>query len=193
VWQSFVVLAVILLMFGFYVGGIGGAAYEYIIQVGGIVLIGYLLWRVETLSDLTVSNPLSAPVEEETAINSKTAYEQIERLLQQYCVDKQLYLQHDLTVTQLANVIGSNRTYLSQYFAHQETTYNAYINNLRINHFIRLYREAVSAQDSISAKQLATNSGYRSYSTFSLAFKQRMGQTVSDWMRACFSSRPNPT
>jgi len=65
----------------------------------------------------------------------------------------------------------------------QGITYNAYINDLRINHFIDLYREAVAAQQPIVAQQLASDSGYRSYSTFSLAFKQRMGQSVTAWMR----------
>ena len=178
VWQSFVVLAVILLMFGIYVGGVGGPAYEYIVQVCGIVLVCYLLWRVETLSDLSISVPLSLPVEEETA-----APDQIAPLLQQHCVDTLLYLQHDLTVAQLAQSIGTNRFYLGQYFSRQDTTYNAYINNLRISHFVRLYDEAVAAQRPFTAQQLANDSGYRSYSTFSLAFKQRMGQTVTAWMR----------
>ena len=165
-------------MFGIYVSGVGGPAYEYIVQVCGIVLVCYLLWRVETLSDLSISVPLSIPVEEETA-----APDQIAPLLQQHCVDTQLYLQHDLTVAQLAQSIGTNRFYLGQYFSRQDTTYNAYINNLRISHFVRLYDEAVAAQRPFTAQQLANDSGYRSYSTFSLAFKQRMGQTVTAWMR----------
>ena len=48
---------------------------------------------------------------------------------------------------------------------------------------MRLYREAVAARQSITARQLANASGYRSYSTFSLVFKQRMGQSVTVWMR----------
>ena len=109
--------------------------------------------------------------------------ENIGSLLQQYCVDTQLYLQHDLTLAQLAKAVGTNRYYLSQYFSSQGLTYNLYINNLRINHFVSLYREAVAAQRPFTVVQLASNSGYRSYSTFSLAFKQRMGQNVSAWMR----------
>ena len=35
---------------------------------------------------------------------------------------------------------------------------------------------------SIQAKQLANRSGYRSYRTFSVAFKQRTGQSVKDWI-----------
>ena len=57
------------------------------------------------------------------------------------------------------------------------------INNLRIEHFVRLYREAVAAKRSFTAQQLAQESGFRSYSTFSSAFKQRMKQTVTSWMR----------
>ena len=94
----------------------------------------------------------------------------------------QLYLRHDLTLLQLAQSIGTNRLYLSQYFSTQGTTYNAYINDLRIYHFMRLYREAIQTGQPIIAQQLAKESGYRSYSTFSLAFKQRMGQSVSAWM-----------
>jgi AraC-like DNA-binding protein len=165
------------------------------------------LWRVETLSDLSLSQqPESLPVEEAvhakdevgvcqsppTADNSEnqlsnglsqTTCANIKLLLQKYCIDTQLYLQHDLNLSQLAHAIGTNRTYLTNYFIQQGITYNAYINDLRINHFINLYREAAATECSITAQQLSHDSGYRSYSTFSLAFKQRMGQTVTAWMR----------
>ena len=191
IWQSLLVLGVILLVFGFYASGVGGQAYEYIVQVCGIVLICFLLWRVETLSDLSISQSLpesdevkaaeTATTEEKTSTAADS--DDIGALLQHFCVSTRLYLQHDLTVTQLAQAIGTNRFYLGQYFSRQDTTYNAYINTLRINHFVKLYHEAVTAQRSFTAQQLANDSGYRSYSTFSLAFKQRMGQSVTSWMR----------
>ena len=59
VWQSFVVLAIMLLVFGIYALTGRSLAYEYILQVVVVVLIGYLLWRVETLSDLSISQSLS--------------------------------------------------------------------------------------------------------------------------------------
>ena len=193
VWQSFLVLAVIMLMFSYYIVGYGGMTYEYIVQMCGLVLIGYLLWRVETLSDLTVSQPL--PIEEETPAPvsppeddspssetlSDAAYEKIASLLQQHCVDTQLYLQHNLNISQLAQALGTNRTYLRLYFVHQDTNYNAYINDLRIRHFVRLYSEAVADQRFFTVQELASQSGYRSYNTFSLAFKQRMGKSVTEW------------
>ncbi len=177
VWQSFTVLAIIGLILGFYVSGLGGIAYEYIIQVCSIALTAYLLWRVETLRDLGLPPTLTVPVKEAEAMPDG-----IGLLLQQHCVNSQLYLQHDLTIIQLAQTIGTNRLYLSQYFSHQDTTYNNYINRLRIDHFVSLYRKAVAARHSVSAKQLASDSGYSSYSTFSHVFKQRMGLSVTEWM-----------
>jgi AraC-like DNA-binding protein len=103
--------------------------------------------------------------------------------LKEHCVNTQLYLQHDLTLQQLAHAIGTNRSYLSQYFSRQGITYNTYINNLRINHFIDLYQKAAATSLTVGAKQLAYESGFRSYSTFSRAFMQRTGQSVTAWMR----------
>ncbi len=177
VWQSFIVLAVILLTFHLYSYTTDEPAYKYIMQVISLVLIGYLLWRVETLSDLSIAQPQSLPAAE------TAAHDNIGLLLQQHCIDTQLFLQHDLTLQQLAKAIGTNRLYLSQYFSGQGLTYNTYINDLRINHFVKLYREAIAAHSPFTAQQLAHDSGYRSYSTFSLAFKQRMSQTVTAWMR----------
>ena len=177
VWQSFVVQAAILLFLNFYAFGFGWKAYDYVVQVLDIVLVCYLLWRVETLSDL------SAPQDQSSEGLSQATYDYVGTLLQQRCVDKQLYLQHGLTVTQLAKAIGTNRYYLSQYFSTQGITYNAYINDLRINHFVSLYREAVAAKRPFTAQRLASECGYRSYSTFTLAFKQRMGQNISAWMQ----------
>ncbi|MBE6261399.1 MAG: helix-turn-helix transcriptional regulator [Prevotella sp.] len=189
VWHTFIVLASILLLLSYYVLGIGGPIYEYIIQISGFVLVCYLLWRVETLSDLSISHPLSCSTEEATVIEDternglpQATYDNISSLLQRFCIDTQLYLQHDLTLSHLAQAIGTNRTYLTNYFSNQGITYNTYINNLRIDHFVSLYSEAVAKQRPFTARQLASDSGYRNYSTFSVAFKQRMGQNVSAWM-----------
>ena len=182
VWQSFLIQTVILLTLGFYVFGLGWPAYEYVVQACDIFLVCYLLWRVETLSDLSISEPLPSPVEEET-ITTQATYEYIAPLLQQYCIDTHLYLQHDLTLLQLAKTIGTNRFYLSQYFSNQGTTYNAYINDLRVNYFIILYREAVDARRSFTAQQLAKESGFRNYNTFNNAFKRKMGLSVTAWMK----------
>ena len=191
VWQGFVVLAIILLVYAIYSLDAGELIYEFATEVINIVLICYLLWRVETLNDLSLpvndAEDLNVPDKQGHGISPGESFHirnNIGSLLQQHCVDKQLYLQHDLTLLQLAKAIGTNRFYLSQYFSSQGTTYNDYINDLRINHFVSLYREAVDSQRSITAQQLALESGYRSYNTFRNAFKRKTGQSVTAWMKA---------
>ena len=192
VWQSFVVLAIIMFVFVIYGFAGEGPVYQYAMQVICVVLICYLLWRVETLSDLSIPRQQSQLVAKPATTEAEdvddyelpqTIHDKIGSLLQQHCIDTRLYLQHDLNIHQLAQAIGTNRFYLSQYFSRQGTTYNAYINGLRINHFMSLYHKAVATQHPFTAKQLAFDSGYRSYKTFSLVFKQLKGQTVTAWMR----------
>ena len=229
IWHSFIVLVIILLAFTINELCDNAPVYEYVMLVVTATLICYLLWRVETLSDLTIqevsgyevaslsgydvastdnlitlkpdnlitsqhdnletSQPdnliTSQPDNLKTSQpdNLKTLQpKDLTSLLQRHCIDTQLYLQYDLNITQLAKAIGTNRFYLSQYFSSLGITYNTYVNDLRINHFTNLYREAVAANRHFTAQQLASDSGYRSYSTFRLAFQQRMGQNVRAWM-----------
>ncbi len=184
VWQSFVVLAIILSGLGIYTFDSDGLAYECLIQVIDVVFVIYLLWRVETLSDLCsafLHPAVSKPAELEQPLGPSKS---IEALLQRHCIEQQLYLQHDLTLLQLAKAVGVNRFYLSQHFSRQGTTYNVYINGLRIQHFIRLYHEAAAARQSVTAQQLAYQSGFRNYNTFSSAFKRVMNLSASTWMRS---------
>jgi AraC-like DNA-binding protein len=188
VWQSFVVLGIMLLVYVIYSLDVGELVYEYVMEFILVVVICYLLWRVETLSDLRL--PVN-DAEEETGATEDvedndlppSIRNNIELLLQQHCIDEQLYLQHDLNLLQLAKAIGTNRSYLSRYFASQGTTYNAYINDLRVNHFVCLYHESVASKRSFTTQQLAMKSGFRSYNTFGATFKKTMGMNTTEWMR----------
>ena len=191
VWQSFIVLALFLLFFVMYSStSIGSSALVYLLQIDCIIIVVLLLWRVETLQSLSESVVPEAepeqPQQEQTAAEPAPPAPptRMDALLKKYCEDRRLYLQNDLTLAQLANAIGTNRTYLSHHFAQQGITYNVYINGLRIRHFIRLYEKAVADGREFTAQQLAFESGYRSYSTFSATFKQIRGTTVTAWMHS---------
>jgi AraC-like DNA-binding protein len=186
VWQSFVVLAFILLLIVFYAFVSEGLLSQYAMQVIGIVLIGYLLWRVETLSDLSLSDlPLSIRNRSASPLGLS---KNIGPLLKKYCEDPQLYLQNDVSLSLLANQIGINRSYLSKHFAMQGISYNEYINGLRIQHFVNLYHEAAATHQPVTVQQLAYQSGFRSYNTFSVAFKKTMGMNTTEWIRDQISS-----
>ena len=187
VWQTQVAVTLSLMVFVFYWMEGDSIILGYLLQFTQIWLFMVLLWRVETLPmlDSALAEQDAAEVLQQNGHTPQTATTlpaNIGQLLAVHCVDTQLYLQHGLTLAQLAKAVGTNRFYLSQYFAGQGLTYNAYINGLRIKHFVSRYHQAVSSCQPFTAQQLANDSGYRSYSTFSLAFKQRMGQSVTTWM-----------
>ena len=186
VLQSFLILALFLLFFVMYSStSEGSGVLIYLLQIDCIIIAALLVWRVETLQQLSEdASPAAEPAEDaQKASASPDTRANIGSLLKKHCEDKQLYLQHDLTLANLAQAVGTNRYYLSQHFAQQGITYNAYINGLRIRHFVRLYHEAVASQRIVTAQQLAFESGFHSYSTFSAAFKQNMGMTVTAWTR----------
>ncbi|MBQ6377523.1 MAG: helix-turn-helix transcriptional regulator [Prevotella sp.] len=180
VWLSQVVtLGCSLLLIIYILADTSSIILIYFMHLTELIIFGILLWRVETLPQLPTPAQQPQQPQQPMAVPSK-----IEQLLAKHCVESRLYLQRDLTLQQLAQAIGINRFYLSQYFSSQGITYNVYINDLRINHFMSLYEKATAAGQTIIAQQLAQESGYRSYSTFSLAFKQRTGQSVTAWMRS---------
>ena len=188
VWQGFVVMALVLLAYMTYSLDVGAIIFHYAMETVDIVLICYLLWRVETLSDLSI--PAGETVEEtvtteilEDSDYLSSMHSNIDALLKQHCEETRIYLQHDLSLSQLAHVVGTNRYYLSQHFSSQGITYNTYINNLRIEYFMSLYREAAATSQPVTAQQLAHQCGFRNYNTFSTAFKKMMGTTVTEWMR----------
>lgn len=184
VWQGFVVLGIILLVFFVYSLDLGELKYDYAMEMTVVLLVGYLLWRVETLSDLSISvNNAAEEMVRNRPASSFSLSKNIEPLLKEFCEERQLYLQYDMSIMQLAQQIGINRSYLSKHFALQGVSYNAYINGLRIQHFVNLYHESVATHQPITAQQLAHQSGFHSYSTFSAAFKQSMGMTATEWMR----------
>ena len=182
VWQSLLFAATLFVVYEIYFTNPGEMAKEYLAQIETLAIIVFLIWRIETLQQLGDKQPDTSQ-ENETATVSLPATINIQQELETCCEARRLYLQHDITLQQLASAIGTNRTYLGNYFALQGITYNAYINRLRIDHFMRLYRESISSDSSVTATELAKQSGFRSYSTFSMAFKQFNGQTVAAWMK----------
>ena len=184
----------------------------FCLHIVDLVLVFLLVWRVETLPQLdalavktyTTSAPdrlvsaepaestyvpetmpiMATQPEQPSADPISIDVDQMEQLLKEHCEATRLYLENDLTLQMLAQVVGTNRSYLSQYFSRKGVTYNTYINSLRINHFISRCRELSAAGQDIPIQQLALESGFGSYRTFSRAFLQRTGQSVTAWINA---------
>ena len=180
VWQSLLFVVFIFIVYEVYFTNPGVMSREYLAQFNTLIIVGFLIWRVETLQTLEGEDTdkcIDEPEDDPVALPSN-----IGAMLKEYCETPKLYLLHDLTLGQLSEAIGTNRTYLSTYFSQQGISYNAYINRLRIAHFEQLYREAMADRQPVTAQLLAHECGFKSYSTFSVAFKQFKGQTVKAWM-----------
>lgn len=84
-----------------------------------------------------------------------------------------VYLNPRLRLSELAMVLGTNRTYLSQYFNQNcESTFYDFVNAYRIHHAKLLLH---STDDTLET--IAMNSGFNSLSTFRRAFVQREGMS----------------
>ena len=53
----------------------------------------------------------------------------------------------------------------------------------RLLHFLDKEDYVLFSSQPVTAKTIAQQSGFRSYTTFSLAFKNFMGTTVAEWMK----------
>lgn len=94
---------------------------------------------------------------------------------------EELYLNPTLSVKELAAHLGTNRTYLSDYFVHNlNTTFYDYINSLRIEKkSIPLLNEFPN----YTLERIAAESGFQSVSTFRRAFVKQKGVTPSEYRK----------
>ena len=213
VWQSLVFAAVLFIFYEVYFTNPGEMTTEYLAQIETLAIIVFLLWRVEALQKLDpeekqeiqseksavpaddASDELTAtkaakadaiprPSLQRRAKPATTDPSDIGQLLAYHCEQPKLYLKYDLKLTELAETIGMSREALGAWFADHDDTYNAYINRLRIDHFVSLYREAVATGRPATIFEVAHDCGYRSYLPFYTAFRQHMGTSVGAWMRS---------
>lgn len=117
--------------------------------------------------------------ESERSANNKNELPFAEGALERLMDEQQLYLKKDLTLADLAEALGSNRTYVSKYISQVlNQTFYDYVNQLRIEHVsIPMMREHPEFKFDFVARE----SGFASISTFRGAFIKLTGQTPSQF------------
>lgn len=106
---------------------------------------------------------------------SKALFLDIESLMQ----NRQIYRQKDMTKEKLADMLNTNRTYLSQVINEQTgMSFNHYINSYRIEEAVRILSDS---RNTIPLKALASDLGFNSITTFYKAFQQTIGMTPSTY------------
>lgn len=125
----------------------------------------------ETVAELQpVAEQPVEPEPEELKLQQEAAFAERMYLLFE---KEHVYLNPRLRLSELATLLGTNRTYLSQYFNQNcESTFYDFVNDYRIHHAKLLLH---STDDTLET--IAMNSGFNSLSTFRRAFVQREGMS----------------
>lgn len=101
--------------------------------------------------------------------------------LNQYIEEEKPYLNPNLSISELANMIGTNRTYLSEYLNNYLfVNFYDYINSYRTKRACILLKET-----NLHIEQIAEDSGFNSLSTFRRSFVKYQKCTPKQYRNKC--------
>lgn len=150
---------------------------EYVYMIGTMIIWMFILsfiYRHESvISELFVAEvPSDEPVEE---VNVET--DEIGARIEQLMLVERAYLVPTLKISDVARQIGSNRTYVSNWFnRNRQSTFFSYVNQLRIKHACEL----LTTSD-MPLEAIAQASGFNSKSSFYRIFKNLKGCTPNEY------------
>lgn len=90
----------------------------------------------------------------------------LSKQIEHYCIEQRAFTNPDLSVNDVAKVVGSNRYYVSRWFNEQGCNFNTYINNLRVREAEALLRTTYK-----SLEEIAISVGFNSTHTFARVFR----------------------
>ncbi len=126
--------------------------------------------------DAILRDANSESIDPHSNVNERQ-FAEIEAKLEAAIKQDKVYLNPQLSLVDLANHIGTNRTYLSRYINnYRGTPFINYINDLRCEEAQRILSDK---DNSLTMLELSERSGFASYSTFRRVFKQKYGCSPS--------------
>ena len=148
-------------------------------------MLGYAGYHQKfTVSDLLCDMQITedtqdTDAEEESIQQDKMA--DLQQKLTDTVSRNKLYLQPDLKITDVANLLHTNRTYVSRVLKEQiGTTFADFINHQRIDYACQLMEQ----QPQLPAAEVASQSGFSSQSSFYRNFKLYKGCSPKDYQPA---------
>lgn len=148
-------------------------------------MLGYAGYHQKfTVSDLMrdmqiTEDTQDTDAEEESIQQDKMA--DLQQKLTDTVSRNKLYLQPDLKITDVANLLHTNRTYVSRVLKEQiGTTFADFINHHRIDYACQLMEQ----QPQLPAAEVASQSGFSSQSSFYRNFKLYKGCSPKDYQPA---------
>lgn len=146
---------------------------EMLYMVGSLIMwmfICYFIYRHESVLD-ELRIPPAAPTD------TSVALPQIDAEVHRLFAEEHLFLNPKLKLSDVARLVGTNRTYLSAYFNRDNgATFFDFVNDWRVD-----FAKQLLAQTPDALYLVAERSGFNSLSTFRRAFEQRNGCTPAKW------------
>lgn len=192
--KATVILAICLLVWifaGIYITTWGDCIYHFLSILLWFIILYYSEYQISIPmpNNLKKGNLLAKEPaeEEECCIKTESGYNVYTHIfkekLQKIMEEQKLYLNPKLTVNDVANAIGTNRTYLSSYFNNElNTTFYDYINTLRIEESSKPLLAVFPYTMNID--EIAEASGFNSISTFRRAFLKKTGMTPLQYRKS---------
>lgn len=98
--------------------------------------------------------------------------------IREYIVGKQAFLDHDLTLDNVAKHLYTNKSYISKGIRNATgETFCGYVNSFRIAYALENFKK----DPSLRVSQLAEECGFNTAAAFTTAFKMIMNTTPSKW------------
>lgn len=158
---------------------------ETLVQLGILALVNLISYRglkspalFQKLSaqDMAMTKAITKPVHNEEIEILKAHADQINEKVSRL----KLYLDPDLTIRQLAEETGIHEKLISRAVnTIFQCNFSEYINRFRINQSLTL----IHSEKDLSIKEIMFESGFNSRSVFNTSFKQKTGDTPSDYRK----------
>jgi AraC-like DNA-binding protein len=111
---------------------------------------------------------------------TSTLYKNIYERILIYFEKHQPYLNSELTINDIVDVVYTNKLYISKSISHcTGRNFCQFVNYYRITHSVKIFRD----DPQLKVVELAGKSGFNSTTSFSAAFRLYMGENPGDWCR----------
>lgn len=160
--------------------GIGFPLWGWAIAILAAVALSALIFWVVRRKGSQQQDTVTPPLVEETVQNHEDEGEQEADLMErisQVMEKRQLYLNPDLKVADIADALNTNQRAISDCINTQRGTFRQFVNTYRVAYAQQLLRN----QPDVTITEVWMSAGFSSESTFFRIFKAATGCTPNDW------------
>ena len=111
----------------------------------------------------------------------KVFIREVKQRLDRTMIQQKLYLDHDITIVQVAKEVGTNRTYISKAIHANAISFFEYVNEYRIEHVINLLKEEGRKEHyTKTIPDIAYEAGFSNERTMNKYLLKKTGMRASD-------------